>query len=107
MASGVERTELMCSHCGRDTVQEAAYAGRVLTHITCTVCGTVVHYQGGGLKAKYIGDLQQRIRSKPRRLLHRAVKHPIRFLVSLPGAIARQPIKLLREVKTVKADDED
>lgn len=107
MASGTERTELMCSSCGRETVQEVTYAGRVLTHITCTICGTVLHSEEGGLKEKYLDDLQQRIRSKPRRLLHRAAKHPVRFLLTLPGVALRQPIKLIREVKTVKADDED
>lgn len=107
MASGTERTELMCDSCGQDTVQEVTYAGRVLTHITCTRCGTVVHFEEGGLREKYFDDLQQRIRSKPRRLLHRASKHPIRFLTTLPGAVVRQPIKLIREVKNVKADDAD
>ncbi len=105
MTPDLEQTELMCSVCGRVTLQEAAYAGRLLTHVTCSSCGTVVKFERGSLRAEYVHDLQGRILSKPRRLLHRASRHPLRLLRSLPGAIIRQPAKFLREFRRVRADE--
>ncbi len=106
MTSGTERSELMCSTCGRETPQDALYAGRLLTHITCTVCGTVVHFEGADLKEEYLADLRHRLQSKPRRLWHRATKHPVRFVATLPGAIVRQPGKLLRELRSVQTEED-
>jgi len=97
----VERTELLCSVCGRETIQDVSYAGRLITHAWCTSCGTVVQFNRQSLFKEYINDLRQRLQSKPRRLLHRATKHPHRFLWSLPADIVRQPGKLLGEFKTV------
>lgn len=97
----VERTELLCSVCGRETIQDITYAGRLMTHARCSYCGTVVHFGRPSLHDDYLQDLRQRLQSKPRRLLHRATKHPLRFLRSLPAAIVRQPAKLFGEFRTV------
>ena len=104
MSDEIEQTELMCAVCNQDTVQQVNYAGRLLTHVTCTECGTVVRFDTGRLTEDYVADLHMRIRTKPRRLLRRARKHPLDFISTLPGAIARQPGKLLREFKSIKDD---
>lgn len=107
MATDSEQSELMCSVCGRDTLQLANYAGRLLTHVTCTECGTVVRFEPGRLKDEYVADLRMRLRTKPARLLRRASKHPLTFVRALPGAILRQPAKLIREFRSVKTDGEE
>lgn len=94
-------TDLMCSVCGRITLQEATYAGRLLSRITCTHCGNVVHVNPDAFEEAYIEDLKLRLRSKPHRMLQRAAKHPLRFVGALPGAALRQPAKLYREIKLV------
>jgi hypothetical protein len=108
MISEVPRATLLCSNCGRTTEHRFVYAGRILTHTECGNCGHVVHAQNqADLYHEYVLDLKQRLRTKPRRLARRASKHPLRFLVALPKAIVRQPMKLLGEFRTVRREERD
>lgn len=100
----VERTELMCTTCGRATEQEVTYAGRLMISVRCLTCATEVHVHRDSLPDDYVADLRQRFVSKPRRLAHRIRRHPLRFVRSLPGAVFRQPIKLLGEYRTVSRE---
>ncbi len=100
----IERTELMCSICGRATEQEIAYAGRLMVSARCLTCGNEIHVARESLPEEYKDDLLDRLRSKPHRLAHRLRKHPWRVLRSLPGAIVRQPYKLLTELRTIRLE---
>jgi hypothetical protein len=92
-----QHAELRCESCRRVTDHELRYAGRLLDSVRCTVCGRQVELSQRALLPAYVQDLEQRLASKPRRMLHRASKDPVAFALYLPRAIARQPVKFLRE----------
>jgi hypothetical protein len=56
-------------------------------------------------RAAYLHDLEQRLLTKPVRLARRMVRHPVRFMVQLPGAVLRQPVKLAAELREVLQGD--
>lgn len=99
--SEIEVAELTCSHCGRTVDHELHYSGRLLHSTHCTECGHVVVVESRELLPAYLRDLEQRVLSKPSRLARRAAREPREFFVSLPAAVIRQPIKIVREVWSV------
>lgn len=99
--SEVEHAVLTCSSCGEETEHELRYTGRLLHSTTCSACGFVVRHEQRDLLAAYLHDLEHRLASKPVRLLRRARRDPVTFARSLPHAVARQPLKLARELWTV------
>lgn len=99
--SEIEIAELTCSSCGRTADHELHYSGRLLHSTRCTACGHVVVVESRDLLPAYLRDLEQRVLSKPSRLVRRATREPRTFLFSLPAAVMRQPIKIAREVWSV------
>jgi hypothetical protein len=97
----VHRVELVCDSCRELTVHEMTYAGRILASSKCTGCGYVMRHEENDLRAAYMHDLEQRLRSKPRRMVRRAIRHPMRYAVSLPGAVIAKPAKMLAELRTI------
>ena len=97
----MHRVVLECCECRQVGVHELTYAGRILAVSRCTACGATVRHEEGDLRTAYLQDLEHRLLSKPARLVRRAARHPVRFAVSLPGAVLRQPGKLLAELRTV------
>jgi hypothetical protein len=95
----VEEAELRCDVCDRVTDHEFHYAGRLLESVRCTRCGTQLELSQRRLLPAYVLDLERRVASKPRRLLHRAVRDPREFVRTLPGAVLRQPGKFLHEFR--------
>lgn len=94
-----EYADLRCDHCDEVTAHEFHYAGRLLESVRCTRCGTHLELSHRALLPAYALDLEQRLVSKPRRMWHRAARDPRGFLVGLPGAVLRQPVKFLRELR--------
>jgi len=90
-----------CSECGLTTEHDLRYAGRLLESTRCSHCGHVVELQQRVLLPAYLHDLEQRLVSKPGRLLRRAARDGLPFLRELPAAIVRQPFKIAREIWTV------
>lgn len=105
MSGTTHRVELTCSTCHRSAVHELHYAGRLLASTRCTNCGHEVRHAPDDLRAAYLHDLEQRLLTKPVRLARRMVRHPVSFLVHLPGAVLRQPVKLAAELREVLRDD--
>lgn len=97
----IEHAELTCSACGRPAPHELSYAGRLLQSTTCRSCGHVVRHEQRDLYRAYLHDLEQRMVSKPRRMLNRAQREPVEFFTTLPSKILRQPRKFLEEWQTV------
>jgi hypothetical protein len=97
----VEEAELLCDVCDRITDHEFHYAGRLLESVRCTRCGTQLELSQRALLPAYLLDLERRVTSKPRRMLHRAVRDPAGFLGSLPRAVLRQPPKFWREFRSL------
>lgn len=93
-----EHADLACETCGRTTDHEVRYAGRLLEWTRCTVCGTHVEVTPRAMLPAYARDLEQRLASKPGRMWRRWRQDPLGYTRSLPAAIARQPVKLAREV---------
>lgn len=91
--------DLTCEHCDEVTEHELRYAGRLLEQTRCTVCGTVTEIPGRVLLPTYLHDLEQRVTSKPGRMLRRVTREPVTFLRGLPRALLRQPGKVLGEVR--------
>ena len=94
----VEWADLACETCGEIREHELHYAGRLLESTRCTVCGTEVEVTPRAMVPAYLRDLEQRVVSKPGRMLRRAARDPVGFARYLPGAIARQPAKFAREL---------
>jgi hypothetical protein len=89
--------ELRCETCRLVTDHELHYAGRLLESIRCTRCGSRIEISPRALLPAYAHDLEQRMLSKPRRMLRRAAKDPAGFALYLPRAVLRQPAKFVRE----------
>lgn len=96
-----EVAELHCETCDRVTEHTLHYTGRLLESVRCTVCGAHLDVPPRDMLPSYLADLEQRVVSKPARLWRRAGEDPRGFLRTLPGAIARQPVKLLRELGSI------
>lgn len=97
----VHRVELTCHSCHRLAEHELTYAGRILASSRCTACGHLVRHEEHDLRAAYLHDLEQRLLSKPGRMVRRALRHPMRFVASLPAAIVTKPAKMLAELRAV------
>ncbi|HNM98277.1 MAG TPA: hypothetical protein PKK40_10060 [Marmoricola sp.] len=93
--------ELECETCESLTEHELHYAGRLLESVRCTRCGQHMELSPRALVPAYVHDLEQRVVSKPGRLWHRAMRDPAAFAKGLPRAILRQPVKFLREFRSV------
>lgn len=101
MKDAAHHAELDCARCGMSTEHEVAYAGRILVRSTCTRCGVTIRREPADLRSSYLHDLEHRLVTKPRRLIHRALDQPFTFARALPGAILRQPGKLLGEIREI------
>ena len=93
----IEHADLECERCELVTEHELHYAGRLLESVRCTRCGHHLTMTQRALVPAYLHDLEQRVTSKPQRLLHRAVRDPRTFWSTLPRAVLRQPAKFARE----------
>lgn len=96
-----EHAVLTCSSCGVEADHELRYTGRLLHSTTCTVCGHEVRHEQRELYMAYLRDLEQRLASKPLRLIRAARREPRRFIVGLPRAVLRQPGKIAAEIWTL------
>jgi hypothetical protein len=94
-----EEAELRCEVCNRLTDHELHYTGRLLDSVRCTRCGTHVELSSRALITAYAMDLEQRLASKPRRMMRRVSRDPAGYLRQLPRAVLRQPMKFLREFR--------
>ncbi|RJK97748.1 hypothetical protein [Vallicoccus soli] len=94
-------TVLTCVACGQESPHELVVVGRLLHSTRCTACGHVVRHEQRDLMATYLRDLEHRLLTKPQRLVRRALTEPATFLLTLPGAVLRQPGKLLEELRTL------
>ncbi len=94
-------TVLTCVSCGQEAPHELVLVGRLLHSTRCTACGHEVRHEQRDLMATYLRDLEHRLLTKPQRLVRRALSEPVTFLRTLPGAVLRQPAKLLDELRTV------
>lgn len=97
----IAHADLLCETCDEVTEHELHYAGRILESVRCTRCGRHMELSQKALLPAYVHDLEQRVASKPRRLVHRAVRDPQAFLRGLPTAVLRQPVKFLREFRSL------
>lgn len=97
----IELAELHCETCDQVTDHELHYTGRLLESARCTVCGTHLDVPARDMLPSYLADLEQRIVSKPRRMVRRAGQDPRGFLRALPRGIARQPAKIVAELRSI------
>jgi hypothetical protein len=93
----VEHADLTCETCDAVTEHELHYSGRLLESTRCTVCGTRMEVSPRSMVPAYLRDLEQRVVSKPRRMMRRAARDPVGYARSLPRAVGRQPGKFWRE----------
>jgi hypothetical protein len=94
-----EEAELHCEVCRLVTDHELHYTGRILDSVRCTRCGTHVELSSRALIPAYAMDLEQRLVSKPRRMMRRIARDPAGYLRQLPRAVLRQPMKFLSEFR--------
>ncbi len=94
-----EEAELHCEVCDQLTDHELHYTGRLLDSVRCTRCDTHVQLSSRALIPAYALDLEQRLISKPGRVLRRIARDPAGYLRQLPRAVLRQPRKFLSEFR--------
>jgi NMD protein affecting ribosome stability and mRNA decay len=94
-------TDLTCVRCGVEGEHDLVVVGRLLHSTRCHACGHVVRHEQRDLMSAYLRDLEHRLVTKPQRMARRAVHEPVSFLLGLPGAVLRQPAKLVDEIRTV------
>jgi NMD protein affecting ribosome stability and mRNA decay len=96
---------LTCVACAEETEHELVVVGRLLQSTRCRECGHIVRHEQRDLMTSYLKDLEHRLLTKPQRLVVRAVHDPATFLLGLPGALLRQPGKLVGEIRSVLRRD--
>ncbi|HEX2806694.1 MAG TPA: hypothetical protein VHN80_11045 [Kineosporiaceae bacterium] len=94
-------TVLTCVACGQECPHELVLVGRLLHSTRCSACGHVVRHEQRDLMSAYLRDLEHRVLTKPQRMVRRALSEPRTFVTTLPLALARQPGKLLGELRTL------
>ncbi|MET0525717.1 MAG: hypothetical protein ABWZ91_13005 [Nocardioides sp.] len=97
----VELADLHCETCDQVTEHELHYSGRLLESTRCTVCGAHLDVPTRDMLPAYLADLEQRVVSKPRRMVQRVAKDPLGYARQLPRAIVRQPAKFFAELRSV------
>ncbi len=102
MDSGKQEVVLRCGVCGKEGLHELHYAGRLLASAKCKSCGTVMRHTPRELRKTYIKDLQDRVATKPHRLVKRLIMEPSYLWKGLPAALKRQPKKFIDEAKELK-----
>ncbi|MGC7095322.1 hypothetical protein ACPZ19_11695 [Amycolatopsis lurida] len=96
--STVEHVALTCPRCHTETRHDVVYAGRLVVAVTCTECGESLERD---IRSLYLADLRQRVATKPKRMLRRFRKHPLRFARSLPKTVPAKPLELISEIRLV------
>jgi len=92
---------LACHECGGEHLHEVTYAGRLLASTVCSNCGHTVAKDLRGLRRAYLADVEHRVRTKPRRMLRRVIRHPVAFALDLPGALLVKPAKMEAELRVL------
>ena len=92
---------LDCSHCSGEHLHEVTYAGRLLASTVCSNCGHRIAKDLSGLRRAYLADVEHRVRTKPRRMLRRVIRHPVAFALNLPGALLVKPAKMEAELRVL------
>ena len=92
---------LACHECGGAHLHEVTYAGRLLASTVCSNCGHTVAKDLPGLRRAYLADVEHRVRTKPRRMLRRVIRHPVAFALDLPGALLVKPAKMEAELRVL------
>jgi hypothetical protein len=97
----VHNVVLACSHCHGEHLHEVTYAGRLLASTVCSNCGHRIAKNLAGLRRAYLADVEHRVRTKPRRMLRRVIRHPVAFALDLPGALLVKPAKMEAELRVL------
>ena len=92
---------LACHHCDGEHLHEVTYAGRLLASTVCSNCGHTIAKDLPELRRAYITDVEHRVRTKPRRMLRRVIRHPVAFALDLPGALLVKPAKMKAELRVL------
>jgi ribosomal protein L37E len=94
---------LTCDNCGRDSVHELQYAGRLLVRSVCTSCGYTAQRDGDDLWDAYIHDVEKRLASKPLRMWRRFRRHPVQYGRGLTASVLAKPMRIYRELRLVSS----
>jgi hypothetical protein len=97
----VHNAVLACHHCDGEQLHEVTYAGRLLAAAVCSNCGHTIAKDLPQLRRAYLTDVEHRVRTKPRRMLRRVIRHPVAFALDLPGALLVKPAKMEAELRVV------
>jgi hypothetical protein len=92
---------LACHNCHGEHLHEVTYAGRLVASTVCSNCGHTIAKDLPELRRAYISDVEHRVRSKPRRMLRRVIRHPVAFALDLPGALLVKPAKMEAELRVL------
>jgi hypothetical protein len=97
----VHTVVLACHHCEGEHLHEVTYAGRLLASTVCSNCGHTIAKDLPELRRAYLTDVEHRVRTKPRRMLRRVIRHPVAFTFALPGALLVKPAKMEAELRVL------
>jgi hypothetical protein len=97
----VHNVVLACHHCHGEHLHEVTYAGRLLASTVCAHCGHTLAKDLPALRRAYLADVEHRVRTKPRRMLRRVIRHPVAFALDLPGALLVKPAKMEAELRVL------
>ena len=97
----VHNVVLACSRCHGEHLHEVTYAGRLLASTVCSNCGHRIAKDLAGLRRAYLADVEHRVRTKPRRMLRRVIRHPVAFALDLHGALLVKPAKMEAELRVL------
>jgi hypothetical protein len=89
---------LQCLPCRTERPHAVTYLGNVFASATCTVCGATARPPTDVLIAQYVRDFEQRLVRKPGRMLTRARRDPVTFVLHyLPRGLVSKPREVLQE----------
>ena len=93
---------LQCLPCRAERAHAVTYLGNVFASATCSVCGETTRPRTEVLIADYVRDFELRLVRKPGRMLTRARRHPVTFVLRyLPHGLVSKPREVLQEWETL------
>jgi len=106
-------TTLLCTSCGRDTVQQVLYLGQRVAEVRCAECGRCVGMDRDDVVRSFIGEIVIHVLRLAHDVTTGLKRDPGRVVVTLPRKVARLPValahdavRLLRMVRSLRESGE-
>lgn len=85
---------LTCERCRAERLHQVEYVGHLLLATHCAACGLEIRPRRPSIRREYTQQLEERILTKPRRMLEALKADPRGYVRHLPAAVLTKPCRL-------------